>query len=51
MGLPTTSGSVPSADDLIQRTEDGLGQGKVVVSPFGMALMAATIAHGSAPVP
>lgn len=50
-GLPTTSGSVPLSDDLIQRSEDGIGQGKVVVSPFGMAVMAATIAHGSAPVP
>ncbi|MEU7629065.1 penicillin-binding transpeptidase domain-containing protein [Nocardia sp. NPDC049220] len=51
VGLPTVSGTVPSADNLIQRTEDGIGQGKVVVSPFGMALMTATIAHGSAPVP
>lgn len=50
-GLPTISGSVPPADDLVQRTEDGIGQGKVVVSPFGMAVMAATIARGSAPVP
>ncbi|MEU4344233.1 penicillin-binding transpeptidase domain-containing protein [Nocardia sp. NPDC023852] len=51
VGLPTVSGSVPVADGLIQRTEDGIGQGRVVVSPFGMALMAATVAHGSAPVP
>ncbi|MFQ6395248.1 penicillin-binding transpeptidase domain-containing protein [Nocardia sp. KC 131] len=50
-GLPATSGSVPPSDELIQRTEDGIGQGKVVVSPFGMAVMASTIAHGSAPVP
>ncbi|GAA1613352.1 penicillin-binding transpeptidase domain-containing protein [Nocardia ninae] len=50
-GLPTFSGSVPPSDGLIQRTEDGIGQGKVVVSPLGMALMAATIAHGSVPVP
>lgn len=50
-GLPTFTGSVPPADELVQRTEDGIGQGKVVVSPFGMALMAATIAHGSLPVP
>lgn len=50
-GLPTESGSVPPADDMIQRTEDGIGQGKVVVSPFGMAVLAATVAHGSAPVP
>ncbi|OCF91299.1 penicillin-binding transpeptidase domain-containing protein [Nocardia brasiliensis] len=50
-GLPTFTGSVPPADELVQRTEDGIGQGKVVVSAFGMALMAATIAHGSLPVP
>ncbi|MFZ2178346.1 MAG: penicillin-binding transpeptidase domain-containing protein [Rhodococcus sp. (in: high G+C Gram-positive bacteria)] len=51
VGLPTDSGSVPPAEELVQRTEDGFGQGKVVVSPFGMALAAATIAHGSTPVP
>ncbi|HEY5854400.1 MAG TPA: penicillin-binding transpeptidase domain-containing protein [Aldersonia sp.] len=51
VGVPTESGSVPPADDLVQRTEDGFGQGKVLVSPFGMALAAATVAHGSAPVP
>ncbi|MFE3290915.1 penicillin-binding transpeptidase domain-containing protein [Rhodococcus sp. NPDC059234] len=50
-GLPTESGSVPPASDLVQRTEDGFGQGKVVVSTFGMALAAATVAHGSTPVP
>lgn len=50
-GLPTMSGSVPRADELVQRAEDGIGQGRVVVSPFGMAVMAATVAHGSAPVP
>ncbi|WP_227980877.1 penicillin-binding transpeptidase domain-containing protein [Nocardia spumae] len=50
-GLPTVSGSVPPADDLVLRTEDGIGQGKVVVSPFGMALVAATVARGSAPTP
>jgi len=51
VGLPTASGSVPPADDLVQRAEDGIGQGRVVVSPFGMALMAATVANGSPPVP
>ncbi|WP_067548788.1 penicillin-binding transpeptidase domain-containing protein [Nocardia crassostreae] len=50
-GLPTVSGSVPRDDDLVQRAEDGIGQGKVLTSPFGLALMAATIAHGSTPVP
>ncbi|MBJ8343268.1 penicillin-binding transpeptidase domain-containing protein [Antrihabitans sp. YC2-6] len=51
VGLPTDSGSVPPADDLTQRTEDGFGQGKVVISPFGMALAAATVAHGVTPTP
>ncbi|MFD4438243.1 penicillin-binding transpeptidase domain-containing protein [Nocardia sp. NPDC058519] len=50
-GLPTMSGSVPRAEGLVQRAEDGIGQGRVVVSPFGMAVMAATVAHGAAPVP
>ncbi|MEV0946294.1 penicillin-binding transpeptidase domain-containing protein [Rhodococcus sp. NPDC049939] len=51
VGLPTYTGSVPEADDLVQRAEDGFGQGRIVVSPFGMALAAATIANGSTPVP
>lgn len=51
VGLPTESGSVPPAEELVQRTEDGFGQGKVLVSTFGMALAAATVAHGSTPVP
>ncbi len=50
-GLPTESGSVPPAPDLVQRTEDGFGQGKVLVSTFGMAMAAATVAHGSTPTP
>ncbi|MFI5718331.1 penicillin-binding transpeptidase domain-containing protein [Nocardia sp. NPDC051750] len=50
-GLPAYSGSVPVSADRTQRTEDGIGQGRVVVSPFGMALTAAAIAHGSAPTP
>ncbi|MET8800168.1 penicillin-binding transpeptidase domain-containing protein [Nocardia sp. NPDC004568] len=50
-GLPTFSGSVPATDDRTQRTEDGIGQGRVVVSPFGMAVLAAAVASGSAPTP
>lgn len=49
--LTTVSGSVPQADDLTVRTEDGFGQGKVTVSPFGMAVVAATVAHGSPVTP
>ncbi|WP_084534889.1 penicillin-binding transpeptidase domain-containing protein [Nocardia yamanashiensis] len=51
VGLPTVSGSVPEDDDLVQRAEDGIGQGKVLVSPFGLALVAATVANGAVPVP
>lgn len=51
-GLPTASGSVPPARDLVMRTEDGFGQGKVLATPFAMAIAAATVAHGSTlPVP
>ena len=50
-GLPTVTGSVPPTVDLAERTEDGFGQGKVVVSPFGMALAAATVAAGKTPLP
>jgi cell division protein FtsI/penicillin-binding protein 2 len=50
-GVPTVTGSVPPTVDLAERTEDGFGQGKVLASPFGMALMAATVAAGKTPVP
>ena len=45
------TGSVPPTVNLAERTEDGFGQGKVLVSPFGMALVAATVAAGKTPVP
>ncbi len=51
VGLPTVSGSVPPASDRVQRTENGIGQGTVVTSPFAMALAAATVARGSVPTP
>lgn len=51
-GLDAVSGSVPIAPGLVARSEDGFGQGKVLVSPLGLALVAATVAHnGKAPVP
>ncbi|MGF6880848.1 cell division protein FtsI/penicillin-binding protein 2 [Nocardia sp. GAS34] len=50
-GLPTASGSVPPTGDQTLRTENGIGQGRVLASPFAMALVAATVAHGSTPVP
>jgi hypothetical protein len=50
-GIPTVTGSVPPTVDQAERTEDGFGQGKVVASPFGMALVAATVAAGKTPLP
>lgn len=50
-GLTTVTGSVPPTVDLAERTEDGFGQGKVLASPFGMAMAAATVAAGKTPVP
>lgn len=51
-GLDAVSGSVPIANDLVARSVDGFGQGKVLVSPLGLALVAATVANnGTSPVP
>jgi cell division protein FtsI/penicillin-binding protein 2 len=50
-GATTVTGSVPPGDTTVARAEAGFGQGTVVASPFGMALVAATVAHGSVPVP
>jgi cell division protein FtsI/penicillin-binding protein 2 len=50
-GITTVTGSVPPTVDLAERTEDGFGQGRVLASPFGMALVAATVAAGRTPVP
>jgi len=45
------SGSVPIAPDIVARSEDGFGQGRVLVSPFGLVMIPATIANGSPPIP
>ncbi|WP_035281016.1 penicillin-binding transpeptidase domain-containing protein [Actinokineospora spheciospongiae] len=50
-GITTITGSVPAASDVNERAEDGFGQGKVVASPFGMAVVTATVASGSVPKP
>ena len=50
-GITTVTGSAPATVDLAERTEDGFGQGRVLASPFGMALVAATVAAGRTPVP
>lgn len=50
-GITTITGRVPVAESDAQLVEDSIGQGKVVASPFAMALVAATVANGSTPLP
>ncbi|MBO0840599.1 MAG: penicillin-binding protein [Sciscionella sp.] len=50
-GITTITGSVPPAADTTELAEDGFGQGKDLVSPFGLALVAATIKSGTVPTP
>ncbi len=50
-GLVTVTGDVPVADTDAARVEAAIGQGQVTASPFGMALVAASVANGRTPVP
>jgi beta-lactamase class D len=45
-GITTLTGAVPPSSSVVQRAEDGFGQGQVLTTPFGMALVASTVAHG-----
>ncbi|MFI6095258.1 penicillin-binding transpeptidase domain-containing protein [Lentzea sp. NPDC051213] len=49
-GAETNTGKVPPASG-DQQVENSFGQGNVVASPFGMALVAATVASGRTPTP
>jgi hypothetical protein len=49
--LTTVTGSVAASADPVQRAENGFGQGQVLASPLGMALMTATVASGAPVVP
>lgn len=51
LGADSFSGSVPPPADNAERAADTIGQGKVLVSPLTMALVAATVVHGSTPAP
>lgn len=50
-GLTTVTGKVPAAQTSALRVESAIGQGQVTASPFGMALLAASIARGAVPAP
>jgi cell division protein FtsI/penicillin-binding protein 2 len=45
-GIVTVTGQVPPSESMVRRAENGFGQGRVLASPFGMALVAATVAAG-----
>lgn len=50
-GFNTATGAVPEGETPLERTEAGYGQGLTLSSPFGAALMSATAAAGTRPVP
>ncbi|OKI13937.1 hypothetical protein A6A25_16895 [Saccharothrix sp. CB00851] len=50
-GITTNTGKIPPADSVPARVEAGIGQGQTQATPFGMALVAATVANGRTPVP
>ena len=50
-GLTTITGSIPEGKEPLERTEAGYGQGYDLASPFGMALVSATVANGKTPTP
>ncbi|MCQ9351621.1 penicillin-binding transpeptidase domain-containing protein [Corynebacterium sp. 153RC1] len=50
-GLNTITGQIPEGETPLAKTEAGYGQGEVLVSPFGMALVSATAAAGKTPLP
>lgn len=50
-GLDTITGSVSDGTDESERIDAGYGQGNDLASPFGMALVSATVAAGRTPTP
>lgn len=50
-GLPTEAGAVRPAEDGPQRIENAIGRGAIHTSPFGIALMSATVAAGEPVTP
>lgn len=51
-GVTTVTGQAPPSESTVRRAENGFGQGRVLASPFGMALVASTVAaSGQLPAP
>jgi cell division protein FtsI/penicillin-binding protein 2 len=51
LGVPVYGGTVPPPRDATEAAANAIGQGKVLVSPFSMALAAAALQRGSLPSP
>lgn len=49
--IGTATGSVPLPESTVVQAANAIGQGEVLVSPFSMALVAATVPAGTTPVP
>ncbi|MBA3524282.1 MAG: penicillin-binding protein [Geodermatophilaceae bacterium] len=49
--VDVVTGSVATPDSAVRQAEDSIGQGDVLVSPFAVAMMAATVVAGAPPVP
>ena len=50
-GMTTLTGKVPTAASVVQRAENGFGQGTTLITPFSAVLLAATAANGTMPTP
>ena len=50
-GITTITGKVPTPQGDAAKAHTGIGQGKVLASPFGMTMAAATVANGKTPTP
>lgn len=51
LGMPAFLGSVPARADGTERAASVIGQGRVEASPLAMAVVAASVAHGSTVTP
>jgi cell division protein FtsI/penicillin-binding protein 2 len=51
LGLPAFAGSVPAPSDLADLAATAIGQGRVLVSPLNMAIVAATVDTGQVRAP
>lgn len=50
-GLNSITGKVPPPQGDAAKAQEGIGQGKVLASPFGMTMAAGTVAAGKTPTP